>query len=151
MNIFLKVPKIKTVLFEGALIVFTIFGCLFMKKFQNKVSANTNYENTSSSSLQGACSCFSIAACYSKSCSESRLWYWKLFWKPPLNILLRWRKSTNWNKGKAEQEFFASCRIYFRVSKCFQWSKQKLYIYSSHEQGRLKILTICAYTENTDL
>ncbi len=37
MNIFSKVLKIKTILFEWTLIVFTIYGCLFVKKIQNKV------------------------------------------------------------------------------------------------------------------
>ena len=37
MNIFLKVLKIETVLFECALIVFTIFSCLFVKEIQNEV------------------------------------------------------------------------------------------------------------------
>jgi hypothetical protein len=37
MNIFWRVPKIKTVLLETELIVFTIFGCLFVEKFENTV------------------------------------------------------------------------------------------------------------------
>ncbi len=39
MNIFSKVLKIETVLFESVLIVFLIFSCLFVQEFQIKVFA----------------------------------------------------------------------------------------------------------------
>jgi hypothetical protein len=38
-NIFLKVLKFETILFEWALMVFTIFRCKFLKKIQIEVSA----------------------------------------------------------------------------------------------------------------
>ncbi len=65
--------------------------CLsFVKKIQNKVYECfyeiTICENTSSNPLQKACSGFPIAACDSKSCSESRLWSWNLFQKPAMNV-----------------------------------------------------------------
>jgi hypothetical protein len=45
MNIFLKVLKIQTVVFERVLMVFTTLSCLIVKKIQNKVSA-CFYETT---------------------------------------------------------------------------------------------------------
>jgi len=72
MNIFLK-ARIKTMLFELVLMVFTIFYCLFVKKIQMLASVKSLniYE---SNVLQGAYSSFSISACDSKGCSESHLW-----------------------------------------------------------------------------
>ncbi len=138
--------------------IFTIFCCLFVKKIQNKVSTpfhgiayNSNYENHSSNPHQGACSGFQLAACDSKSClkagcdlencSESRLWMY----------IVHWRQSTNESKGKPEQKFDKAFETLFRICKCFQRSKQKLYIYLSLEQGRLKLYNILGSTENTDL
>jgi hypothetical protein len=47
--------------------VFTIFGCLFVKKIQNKISVAsiksfTNFKNPSSNPFQGVCSGFLVAA-----------------------------------------------------------------------------------------
>ncbi len=46
----------------------------------------TYCENPSSNPIQEACYGFPIFACDSKSCFESRLWSWKLFWKPAMNV-----------------------------------------------------------------
>ncbi len=85
-----KVLKFEKVLFEWALMVFTIFSCLFVKEIQNEVSAYfqkiTNFETPSSNPLHRACSGFLIAACAFKSCSETRPWFWKLFRKPAMNV-----------------------------------------------------------------
>ncbi len=52
----------------------------------NKVSASfyalNDSENPSINPLHVACFVFQVDACDSKSYSESRLWFWKLFWKP---------------------------------------------------------------------
>ncbi len=74
-----------------------------------------NCENPSSNPLQGACFGFTEAACDDKNCSESRLWFWKLFQKPAMNLHLR-----NWtdeSEGKPEQKFDAAYGIIFRISK----------------------------------
>jgi hypothetical protein len=54
---------------------------------------------------------------------------------------VHWRKSTYESEGKPEQKFDALFRTIYRISKCFQRSKQKLYtgIYFSPELGRLNI------------
>jgi hypothetical protein len=59
-----------------------------------------------------------------------------LFRKPAMNV--HWRNSTNQREGLSEQKFDAAYGTIFRISKCFQRSKQKLYIYFSAEQPRLK-------------
>jgi hypothetical protein len=80
MIIILKVLETEPVLFEGALMVFKIFSCLFVKEIQIEVSACvyeiTYYSNCqfpSSIPIQSACSGFLIAACVAKSCCETRL------------------------------------------------------------------------------
>jgi hypothetical protein len=69
--------------------------------------------------------------------SVTRLWSWKLFQKPALNV--HWKKLTNESKGKPGQKFDAAFGTIFRIDKCFQRSKQKLHINFSLELGRLKI------------
>jgi hypothetical protein len=49
------------------------------------------------------------------------------------------KKLTNENKGKPEQKFDGAFVTIFSISKCFQRSKQKIYIRFSLELGRLKI------------
>ncbi len=125
---FLKVLKIKTVLFKWALMVFPYFCWLFVKKPKLKfsiasVKSLTNCESTSSNPLQSACSGFLIAACDSKSCSESRLWLWKLFRKPAMNV--HWRKSTNVSEGMPEQNFGATFGTIFSINLIFFFSETK--------------------------
>jgi hypothetical protein len=48
---------------------------------------------------------------------------------------VHWKKSTNESKGKPEQKFDAAVGIIFKISKCFQRSKQKLHINFSLEQA----------------
>jgi hypothetical protein len=48
------------------------------------------------------------------------------------NELMRGRE------GKPEQKFDAAFGTVFRITKCFQRSKQKHYIYFSLEQGRIE-------------
>jgi hypothetical protein len=52
---------------------------------------------------------------------------------------VHWRKLTDESKGKPEQKFDAAYETFFRISKGFQRSEQKLYIDFSLEQERLKI------------
>ncbi len=71
----------------------------------------TNCEIHSSNPLQRACSGFLIAACVSKSCSVTRLWSWKLFWKPAMNV---YRKKINqWEQREAETEIWCDLRNNF--------------------------------------
>jgi hypothetical protein len=49
-----------------------------------------------------------------------------------------WRKSTNESK-KTEQKFDAAFDQFFRISKCFQRSKQKLFNFFVLNEARLKI------------
>jgi hypothetical protein len=63
---------------------------------------------------------------------------------------VHWKKFTNESKGKPERKFYAAFGNYFRISKLFQRSKQKVNINFSLELGRLKNLkTVCACTEST--
>ncbi len=48
-------------------------------------------------------------------------------------------ESTNESKGKPEQKFDAAFGTTFKISKCFQRSKQKLQLDFSLELSRLKI------------
>jgi hypothetical protein len=60
---------------------------------------------------------------------------------------------TNESKGKPEQNFDAAFGTTFRISKCFQRSKQKLdtvLIFSRSKQAK-NLKTICACQESTDL
>jgi hypothetical protein len=62
-----------------------------------------NSENSSSNPLQETCSVFQVAACYSKSCSESHLFILKLFQKPVRTCTLE--KVDQCQEGKPEQKF----------------------------------------------
>jgi hypothetical protein len=74
-----------------------------------------------------------------------------LFRKPALNGGHR-KKFTNESKGQPKQKFNAAFGTTFRISKCFQRSKQKLHVDFSLGLSRLKNLkTICACQESTDL
>ncbi len=85
-----------------------------IKFLHASIKSLTNCENPSSNLFQGACSCFPEAACDLKSCSESRLRFWKLFRKPAMNE--NWRKSTNDSEEKLEQKFDAAYGTIFRIS-----------------------------------
>ncbi len=56
-------------------------------------------------------------------------------------------KFTNERKGKPEQKNYAALETTFRISKCFQRSKQKLHIDFSLELSRLKILKPFAHVK----
>jgi hypothetical protein len=56
-----------------------------------------------------------------------------------MNVPVHYKKLTNENKGKHEQKFDAAFGTTFRISMCFQRSKQKLHIDFSLELNRLKI------------
>ncbi len=77
----------------------------------------TNCENPSSNPLQGGRSGSPEAACDSKSCFESRLWFWKLFWKPAMNV--HWINSTNESEEKREQKFDAAYGKIFKITVVF--------------------------------
>jgi hypothetical protein len=108
-----------------------------MKFLLASMKSLTNCEVLSSNPLQRACSGFLIAACAFKSCSETRLWFLKLVWKPAMNV--HQKKVTNENKGKPEQKFDAAFGTTVGFNKCFQRRKQKLHIDFSLELSRLKI------------
>jgi hypothetical protein len=61
-----------------------------------------------------------------------------------------WRNLTNESEGKPEQKFDAAYGTILRISKCFQRSKQKLYIYFFPSQAK-SLKTICASSQSTDL
>jgi hypothetical protein len=66
----------------------------------------TNCEIPSSNHLQRACSGFLIAACAFKSCSETRLWFWKLFRKQTMKGMQKYRHLTKFSwKGTLRQVF----------------------------------------------
>ncbi len=113
--------------------VFTVFGCLFVKEIQIKVSLAsmkppTNCKNTSSSNpLQGACFSFPIAACDSikvvpkgacdtENCSESWPWLYTGENRPI-------RAKESWNRN------FILLTEQFLELVIVQRSKQKLNIY----------------------
>ncbi len=98
--IFFEGPKIKTLLFEWALMVSEFLAVFFCSKSKIKflsasIKAFTNCKNPSSNPLQRACFGFLIAAGVSKSCSESRLWPWKLYTgkNRPLNAKEVWNRN----------------------------------------------------------
>ncbi len=133
---FFEVLKIKIVLCEWALMIFTILAVVLwrnskMKFLLTSIKSLTNCENSSSNPLKRACSGFLMAACDSKSCFVSGLW----FWKPVMNV--HWRKLTNESQGKPEQKYYAASGTIFSICKCFQ--RGKLYINFSLEQDRLKM------------
>jgi len=49
----------------------------------------TNFRSPSSYPLQRACCGFQKPACDSKTSSGTRLWFWKLFCKPPMTCIFR--------------------------------------------------------------
>ncbi len=89
---FFKALEINTVLSVWAVMVLTIFGCLFMVKIKYKVSAcfceniywfwTSVLKSSSRSFLQLS------AAIWFKRCSESRLWFWCYSSESRLTILM---------------------------------------------------------------
>jgi hypothetical protein len=53
--------------------------------------------------------------------------------------IVHWKKSTNESNGKPEQKFVTAFEPILRISKCFQRSKQKLYINFYLKLGSQKI------------
>ncbi len=111
----------------------------------------TNCEIPSSNPFSGACFGFLIAACVSKSCSETASDPENCYRKPAMNV--HWKKSTNESKGKPEQKFDSPYGTIFIISQCFQRSNKKLHINFSLERTRQAktLKTICACIESTDL
>ncbi len=56
---------------------------------------------------------FQVAA-FEKSCSESHLWFWKLFRKPTMTCTVHWNKSTNGSEGK-KLSFFKKASRNFKI------------------------------------
>ncbi len=84
----------------------------------------TNSENPSSNHLQEAGFDFPVAVCDSKSCSESRLRFRKLFQKPAVTctVLVHCRELTNWPMEAKEswnRTSGAAFRIIYRINNCF--------------------------------
>jgi hypothetical protein len=107
MNIFSRALTIKAVLFMWPLLVFTIFGCFFAEKIQFVLASLvslTYAENPSSKPLQEDWSCFQVAACDSKSCSKSRLWFRKLL--PMTALASTLEKIDHDSERKPEQKFW---------------------------------------------
>ncbi len=122
----------------------TFWKCLFVKKFQNKflyvsVKSLTNSENASSNPLQGACSAFPEAACEAKSCSESRLWFWKLFRKPAMTVRTGEIQPQTVKESRKRNFIRLIHGTTFWISKCFRRNKQKLIIYIFVWRDRLKV------------
>jgi hypothetical protein len=99
--------KIKIWLFVEVLITFTVFDCLFVK-IQFLLVSMKSIRSLNVKILpvpfQEACYGFPIATCDFKSCSESRMWFWKLVWKPAIpkvNLLMREKESLNRNSNAA--------------------------------------------------
>jgi hypothetical protein len=110
----------------------------------------TNSGNPSSNPLQEACFDFPVAVCDSKSCSESRLCFRKVFRKPAMTCNCKLEKTDQWQRRKAgTEDSDETFRMIFRVKNCFQSSRRKLRF--SIFLDSLIILTICACTESTVL
>jgi hypothetical protein len=95
-----------------------------MKFLLASMRSLTNCEIPSSNPLQRACSGFLTAACAFKSCSETPV-ILKIVPKAGYECTLE--ESTNESKGKPVQKFDAAFGTTFKISKCFQRSKQKLH------------------------
>ncbi len=108
-------------------LVFFLWRKFKIKFLLASMKSLTSFDNPSSNPLQETCSVFQVAACDSKSCSESRL-----FRKLSITCAIGWKKSTNDSEGKPEEKFWCGFGTIFRISKCFDRSKQKLFsIFSS--------------------
>ncbi len=146
MNNFLKVFKIKSVHFVYTptrwLSYFTaalLWGKWKIKCWLASLKTLTNFKNASSNPLQRACCGIQKLACYSKTCSVTRMWYWKLFRKPPMTFIFRptfppvqwevvtWRKPTNDRNSKPENNSVAAFSTSFSIRKCFHRSKKNLF------------------------
>ncbi len=103
----------------------------------------TSLEKPSIISFRRACSGFPIAE-RNSSCSESRMW--------SLKMLTDRHCMYSVENRPMRENIYEDLGTIFRIGRCFQRNKQKLYIYFSLEQGRLKIYkAICACIESTDL
>jgi hypothetical protein len=95
MNILLRILKIETVLLNERLLFSQFLTVFLWRKSKTKfllplMKSLTNCENPSRNPLQRACSDFLIAACVSKSCSRSRLWFWKWDLRKTGTVVLMW-------------------------------------------------------------
>ncbi len=126
-------------------------GCNFGQKILNKVSAcffDITYYFWKSFQKPSSGSLFRL--------SSSRLWLLKLFRKLPV-ILKRVPKASydiytgeNWPRTAKESwnwKYDAAFRTIFRVSNCFQRSKQRLNNYFSILLGSLKIFKLSAHIQ----
>ena len=108
--ILFMVLKTKINTFLWALMVFTILGCISVRKSKVKflpgsMKSLTDYENLFSNSIQKACSGFPIAACDFKNSPESRLWSWNCSESRPCYTLSRTKeKIDRWKGRKAGTE-----------------------------------------------
>ncbi len=144
MNIILSCSKIKTALFEWALIIFTIFGCLLWRKCKIKVLLASMKSHTTWENLPENLFLLSIAAFDSKSSSKCRCSH-EIVQKADNEFTLE--KINQWKQRKDGPEIWCGLWTIFRISKCFQKSKQKLYIYFSLGKAGKK----CVRTIITDL
>jgi hypothetical protein len=61
------------------------------------------------------------------------------------------RNSTSESEGKPEHKFNTANGTIFRISKCFQRSKQKLELHFSVLQARLKVLKTSAHFQKVPI
>ncbi len=118
-----------------------VLKTLLMEKSKSKVLLASmklliNFENPFITPCQRSFRCNLIL----RMLTGNRLWCRKFFWKPAMIRTVHWGKSTNsrearskiyqWQGRKARQKFWCGFRkkIYSRIRKCFQRSKQKLSI-----------------------
>ncbi len=89
---------------------------------------SVNYcKNSTSNPLPKACSGFPIAACDSRSCSESRPWSWKFSWKAANHDKStkenrQMRDTESWYKerhGKPVQKFWCSFQNFIQNQEVF--------------------------------
>jgi hypothetical protein len=129
---------------------FSIFGCLFVKNIQNKVSGWNHLvivKLFSSNPLLEACSNILKPACNSKRFSKSKTAYWKAVCDPEnysKSQSWMYSKSTNERRGNPESEICCG----FGISKK-QAGSIYLFIPLARQTKTLK--TICECTESTGL
>ncbi len=149
-NLFLKGPKNQSSTFWLSAEGFHNFwpSCYEESLMHTSMIWRTNCENPSSNPLQGACFGFPEAACDSISCSESRLWFWKLFRKPAMMYIgeiqpMRVRERRNRNLMRLTEQ---SLELVFQRK---QEETLHLFFCLTHQAKSLK--TICSCSKSTDL
>ncbi len=107
------------------------------------IQSLTNCENPSSNiPLQKACSGFPIAACNSKSCSESRLWSWKLLRKAAMNE--HKRKLTNEREGKLNRNLMQLSEQSLELISVLKESSRNFAIIFLCNKAKIYKTIICA-------